>query len=33
MFGMELKKIEAIKGSKDNDYEKNFMKITFNSCH
>ena len=34
MFGMELKKkIIEIKGGKENDYEKDYMKITFNSCH
>ena len=33
MFGMELKKIGAIKGSKENNYEKDYMKIMFNSCH
>ena len=34
MFGMELKKkIKEIKGGKENDYEKDYMKITFNSCH
>ena len=34
MFGMELKKkIKEIKGGKENDYEKDYVKITFNSCH
>ena len=32
MFGMKFKnKIEAINGAKENDYEKDYMKIKFNS--
>ena len=31
MFGMELKKIKAINGDKENDYGKDYMKIRFNS--
>ena len=32
MFGMELKKKkEAIKGGKENEYGKDYMKIKFNS--
>ena len=31
MFGVELKKIKAINGDKENDYGKDYMKIRFNS--
>ena len=31
MFGIELKKIKAINGDKENDYGKDYMKIRFNS--
>ena len=31
MFGMELQKIKAINGDKENDYGKDCIKIRFNS--